>query len=47
MVSGFLTPRAVTFLLLRVPWFRSCWDAARADNLHAAAIEAMERNQRG
>lgn len=31
-------------LPLRVPWLLSCWDAARADSLHAAAIEAMERN---
>ena len=33
--------RADSTLPLREPWPRSCWDAARADNRHATAIEAM------
>jgi hypothetical protein len=29
-------------LPLREPWLRSCWEAARAESLHAAAIKAMD-----
>lgn len=42
MTGVVLVDRAVQLSPLREPWLRSCWVAARADNLHAAAIEAME-----